>query len=155
MVSIGGLGFLLASISSYLGKDLLPLGHPASLIFIPQGLVMGIYGLVASLLSIYIWTLININFGSGKNIFNKETEKLLVTRRAILKEINVEIPLKDIKAVKLEVRDGINPLRRVCLRIKGRKDLPLTGVGKLMPLDELEESGAKLARFLGVNIEGL
>ena len=41
MVTIGGVGFLFASLSSYLGRDLLPLGHPAGLVFIPQGLVMG------------------------------------------------------------------------------------------------------------------
>ena len=37
-VTIGGVGFLLASLSSYLGRDLLPLGHPAALVFVPQGL---------------------------------------------------------------------------------------------------------------------
>ena len=31
-VTIGGVGFLLASLSSYLGRDLLPLGHPAALV---------------------------------------------------------------------------------------------------------------------------
>ena len=34
-VTIGGVGFLLASLSSYLGRDLLPLGHPAALVFVP------------------------------------------------------------------------------------------------------------------------
>ena len=65
------------------------------------------------------------------------------------------IPLKDIKAVKLEVRDGINPRRRISLRVQGRKDIPMTGVGKLLTLVELEKQGAELARFLGVNLEGL
>ena len=41
-VSIGGVGFLLASLSSYLGRDLLPLGHPSALIFVPQGLVLSL-----------------------------------------------------------------------------------------------------------------
>ena len=49
-VTIGGVGFLLASLSSYLGRDLLPLGHPAALVFVPQGLVMGLYSLAAALL---------------------------------------------------------------------------------------------------------
>ena len=47
-VSIGGIGFLLASLSSYLGRDLLPIGHPAALIFVPQGVVMGLYSIAAS-----------------------------------------------------------------------------------------------------------
>tara|TARA_Y100001968_G_C19197006_1_gene638022 strand:- start:275 stop:802 length:528 start_codon:yes stop_codon:yes gene_type:complete len=155
MVSIGGIGFLLASLSSYFGKDFLPLGHPSILIFVPQGLVMGLYGVAASLLAIYLWALIAIDFGSGRNVFDKDLGKLFVSRRGVLKVIEVEISLKDIKAVKLEVREGINPKRRITLRIKGRNDLPLTGVGQPIPLVELEQEGAELARFLGVNLEGL
>ena len=71
------------------------------------------------------------------------------------REIKLEIPLKDVKAVKLEIREGINPLRRISLRIKGRKDLPLSGVGRPSPLAEIEEEGARLARFLDVNLEGI
>ncbi len=155
MVVIGGVGFLLASLSSYQGKDLLPIGHPASLIFVPQGLLMGIYGIAAALLAIYMWTLIAVNFGSGINLFNKEKGTLVVSRRGLFKKIEIEIPLKEVKAVKLEVRDGINPLRRITLRIKGRRDLPLSGVSQPKPLVQLEQEGAQLARFLEVNLEGL
>ena len=65
MLSIGGVGFLLASFSSYFGKDLLPLGNPSTLIFVPQGLVMGLYGVAAFLLALYFWRLISIDYGSG------------------------------------------------------------------------------------------
>ena len=44
MLTIGGIGFILASISSYTGRDLLPLGNPSTLLFIPQGIIMGAYG---------------------------------------------------------------------------------------------------------------
>ena len=50
MLTIGGVGFILASISSYTGRDLLPLGNPSSLLFIPQGIIMGAYGVLANLL---------------------------------------------------------------------------------------------------------
>ncbi len=155
MVTIGGTGFVLASLSSYRGQDLLPLGHPASLIFVPQGLLMGIYGIAAFLLAIYLWTLVVIDFGSGSNIFDKEKGTLSVSRRGVFKEIKIEIPLKEVKAVKLEVKEGINPKRRIALRIQGRRDLPLSGVGQPVPLAQLEQEGAKLARFLEVNLEGL
>ncbi len=156
MVSIGGIGFLLAALSSYQGRDFLPLGHPASLIFIPQGLIMGLYGIAAFLLAIYQWTLVAMNFGAGRNCFDKDSGLLSVTRKGFFKEINLQVKLKDIKAVKLDVRDGINPRRRISLRLQGRNDLPLTGVGgKLLPLDQLEEEGAELAAFLEVNLEGL
>ena len=155
MVSIGGVGFLLASASSYLGQDLLPLGHPGSFIFVPQGLIMGLYGIAASLLAMYQWSLVVVDFGSGRNLFDKNSGQVSISRRGFLKEINISIPLKDVKAVKLEVREGINPRRRISLRIQGRRDLPLSGVGQPPALSELETEGAELARFLGVNLEGI
>jgi len=55
----------------------------------------------------------------------------------------------------VEVRDGLSPRRRLALRLQGRRDLPLTRVGEPMPLADLERSGAELARFLGVPLEGI
>ena len=62
MLTIGGIGFLLASISSYTGRDLLPLGNPSTLLFIPQGIIMGAYGIIANLLNfIYgIWFILTL-----------------------------------------------------------------------------------------------
>jgi hypothetical protein len=69
--------------------------------------------------------------------------------------IEVAIPLAEIQAVKVEVRDGLSPQRRLALRVRSRRDMPLTRVGEPMPLAELERSGAELARFLGVPLEGV
>ena len=154
MLSIGGVGFLLASFSSYFGRDFLPLGNPSTLIFVPQGLVMGLYGVAAFFLAIYFWRLISIDYGSGVNRFDKNKGILSLTRRGFLKNIEIEIPIDEIKAVKLDVREGFNPMRRVTLRIKGRKDLPISRVGSPKPLLDLESEGAEIARFLEVNLEG-
>ena len=155
MLSIGGVGFLLASFSSYFGRDFLPLGNPSTLIFVPQGLVMGLYGVAAFFLALYFWRLISIDYGSGVNRFDKNKGVLSLSRRGFLKNIEIEIPIDEIKAVKLEVREGFNPLRRVSLRIKGRKDLPISRVGSPQPLLDLENEGAEIARFLEVNLEGI
>ena len=155
MVTIGGIGFLFASISSYLGRDLLPLGHPAGLVFVTQGLVMGLYSLAAALLATYLWAVITINVGSGSNRFDRSAGVVTISRRGFRQPISVEIPIKDIQAVKVEVRDGFNTRRRVSLRVRGRRDMPLTRVGEPLPLAKLEQDGAELARFLGVNLEGL
>ena len=154
MLTIGGVGFLLASFSSYFGRDLLPLGNPSTLIFVPQGLVMGLYGVAAFFLAIYFWRLISIDYGSGVNRFDKNKGILSLTRRGFLKNIEIEVPIEEIKAVKLDVREGFNPIRRVTLRIKGRKDLPISRVGSPKPLLDLESEGAEIARFLEVNLEG-
>ena len=155
VVSTGGLGFLLTSASSRLGRDLLPIGHPAELAWVPQGLVMGLYGVAAALLATYLWAVIAIDVGAGANHFDKASGTLTVTRRGFRQFISVTTPLRDIQAVKVEVRDGLNPRRRLALRVQGRRDLPLTRVGEPMPLVELERGGAELARFLGVPLEGV
>ena len=154
-VSLGGVGFLLASASSRLGRDLLPVGHAAELIWVPQGLVMGLYGMAAVLLATYLWLVIAIDVGSGSNRFDRGKGQAVISRRGFRQRIDVEIPLRDIQAVKVEVRDGLSPRRRLSLRVQGRRDLPLTRVGEPMPLAEVELAGATLARFLGVPLEGL
>ena len=156
MLTIGGIGFILASISSYTGKDLLPLGNPSSLIFVPQGLIMGAYGLIANLLNIYLWYLVYINFGSGYNKFDKELKIVEIKRKGIFKDVEVNLKFDEIKSVKLDISEGFNPRRRIGLVLKGRrKILPLTGAGELKPLLQVEEEGARLAKFLSVNLEGL
>ena len=154
-VSIGGLGFLLTSASSRLGRDLLPIGHPAELTWVPQGLVMGLYGIAAVLLATYLWAVIAIDVGSGSNRFDRGSGQARISRQAFRQRIDVDIPLREIQAVKVEVRDGLSPRRRLALRLQGRRDLPLTRVGEPMPLADLERGGAELARFLGVPLEGL
>ena len=67
----------------------------------------------------------------------------------------IDIPIKDIKAVKLEVREGLNARRRIALRLKSGKNFPISEIGGPQPLLLLEQEGAELARFLSVNLEGL
>jgi uncharacterized membrane protein YdbT with pleckstrin-like domain len=154
-VSLGGVGFLLTSASSRFGRDLLPVGHPAELVWVPQGLVMGLYGLAAVLLATYLWTVIALDVGSGSNRFDRASGQALISRRGFRRLIEVSVPLRDIQAVKVEIRDGLSPRRRLALRIQGRRELPLSRVGEPMPLAELEMAGARLARFLSVPLEGL
>ena len=156
MLSIGGIGFILASISSYTGKDLLPLGNPSSLLFVPQGIIMGAYGILANLLNMYLWYLVYINFGSGSNCFDKISKSVEIKRKGLFKDIEVKLKFDEIKSVKLDISEGFNPRRRIALVLKGRKKvLPLSGAGELKPLLQVEEEGARLAKFLNVNLEGL
>jgi hypothetical protein len=43
VVSIGGIGFLLAGLSSYFKVNLLPVSNPLALAFIPQGIALTFY----------------------------------------------------------------------------------------------------------------
>jgi hypothetical protein len=154
--TIGGIGFLLSGLSSYFKVNLLPFADPIQLVFIPQGIAMGFYGLVGSLLGLYLWLIILWNVGGGYNEFNKEQGTATIFRQGFPGEnrrIELVYPLEDVQAIKAIVKEGIN--RTLYLRVKGKGDLPLTRVGQPIPLSELENQGAELARFLGVPLEGL
>lgn len=155
VVSLGGVGFLLTSASSRLGIDLLPIGHPSELGWVPQGLVMGLYGLAAVLLAAYLWTVIALDVGAGSNRFDRAAGTAVISRRGFRQAIRLDFPLADVQAVKVEVREGLSPRRRLALRLRGRRDLPLTRVGQPLPLADLELEGAQLARFLAVPLEGV
>ncbi|NJO41774.1 MAG: photosystem I assembly protein Ycf4 [Cyanobacteria bacterium CRU_2_1] len=155
---LGGIGFFLSSLSSYLKINLLPFSDPTQLVFIPQGIAMGFYGLVGLLLGLYLWLIILWDVGGGYNEFNKETQTFTVFRSGFPgknRRIELTYPLEDIQAIRVEIKEGLNPRRVLYLRIKGKGEIPLTPVGQPIPLSELENQGAEFARFLGVPLEGL
>lgn len=155
---IGGVGFLLAGLSSYFQVNLLIVSDPTDLQFIPQGIALTFYGVAGSLVSLYLWLVILWDVGGGYNEFNKKTNKVKIFRWGYPgknRRIELENDLKNIEAVKAEIKEGLNPTRALYLRVKGRRNIPLTRVGEPLPLSELENRGAELARFLGVPLEGI
>jgi hypothetical protein len=158
VVSLGATGFLLAGLSSYLKVNLLPFSDPTQLIFVPQGLAMGFYGVAGLLLALYLWLAIIGDIGGGYNEFNKETGEIRIFRWGFPgknRKIEINCRTEDVQAIRVEIKEGLNPRRSLYLRVKGRRDIPLTRVGEPLPLSDLENQGATLARFLGVPLEGL
>lgn len=158
VVTIGATGFFLASLSSYLHVNLLLVSDPTQLIFFPQGLVMGLYGTAGLLVATYLWLTVAWDLGGGYNEFNRETGNVKIFRWGFPgkdREIAIECKTQDVQAVRVELKEGVNPKRSLYLRVKGRRDIPLTRVGQPLSLQELEIQGAELARFLGVPLEGL
>jgi hypothetical protein len=158
IVSMGATGFLLAGISSYLKVNLLPVTDPTQLVFLPQGLVMGLYGVAGLLLALYLWLVILWDLGGGYNEFDKETGQIKIFRWGFPgknRKIELDCRTEDVQAVKVVLREGLNPRHMIYLRVKGRRDIPLTRIGQPLPIKELEIQGAELARFLQVPLEGL
>ena len=154
----GGLGFLLTGISSYFQKNLLFFINSLELAFLPQGLVMTFYVVVAISLSIYISLTIFWDVGSGYNEFDKQNELVRIVRRGFPgknRQILLVYAFKNIKSIKLNIQDGINPKRIIYLCTKDQREIPLTPVEQPRSLEVLENEASELARFLNINLEGL
>lgn len=158
VVSLGASGFFLAGVSSYTKVNLLPVGDATQLIFLPQGVAMGFYGVAGLLLALYLWGVILLDVGGGYNEFNKETGMVKIFRWGFPgknRQIEFSCRLQDVQSIRVEIKEGLNPKRALYLRAKDRREVPLTRVGLPLSLSELENQGAELARFLAVPLEGL
>ena len=153
LLVIGGVGFLLASGSSYFKINLLPFAYSIELNFIPQGILMLIYGLGALLVSIYLILIIIWDVGSGYNEFDLSSSTIRLVRRGFPGEnrnILLSYPINEIKSIEVEIKEGINPRRAIYLVTIDKRRIPLTGVGEPMPLFTLEEKATTLAKFLNI-----
>ncbi len=158
IVSLGGTGFLLAGISSYLRVNLLPFSNATQLIFLPQGIALCFYGVAGVLLATYLWLVITWDVGGGYNEFSRKNGDITIFRWGYPgknRKIELKCKTTEVQSVRVEIKDGLNPKRAIYLRIKGKRDIPLTRVGVPMSLTELENQGAELAKFLEVPLEGL
>lgn len=158
VVTIGGIGFLLAGLSSYFHTNLLLVSDMSGLQFVPQGIALTFYGVAGSLLATYLWLMIALNVGSGYNEFDKQKGKVTIYRLGFLgknRRIELVYDLDDVQAVRAEIKEGLSPKRALYLRIKPKRDIPLSPVGQPISLAKLENQGAELARFLTVPLEGL
>ncbi len=158
VISLGASGFFLSGLSSYLHVNLLPFTDPTQLIFVPQGLVMGLYGTAGLLLASYLWLVISWDLGGGYNEFDQDAGEARIFRWGFPgkdRKVELRYPLSDVQAIRVDIREGINPRRALYLKIRGRGQVPLTRVGQPLALSEIEDQGAELARFLSVPLEGL
>ena len=66
-VSLGGFGFFLTGLASFLNVNLLFFSDSSEISFIPQGIVLLFYGTVGSILGIFLTLTVWWNVGSGYN----------------------------------------------------------------------------------------
>nr|BCG67682.1 photosystem I assembly protein ycf4 [Haptophyceae sp. NIES-3900] len=154
---IGGLGFLLAGLSSYFEKNLLPFAKPIEIIFIPQGMAMSFYGTLAIFLGTFLWLTIFWNVGFGYNIFNKITGRVYIIRLGFPGKnrwLCATYLFEDIQAVQVEIKSGLDPKRELLLVTKDQR-IPLLPVGEPLPLSEVEDKAIEIAKILAVPVEGV
>jgi hypothetical protein len=175
IIFLGSCGFLATGICSYLGipnwlsllnnninqsvaLDNLSVANADNSIlpFFPQGLLMSFYGTLGFLLSIYWSLLIFWNVGGGFNEFNKKDGFVRIFRWGYPgknRKIDLSYSLKDIEAIRVELKQGIDSQRTIYLRLKGKREIPLTGIGQPLTLKEIEKQASELANFLQVSLE--
>jgi hypothetical protein len=155
---VGGLGFLLAGISSYFQTNFLPFSNPSELVFLPQGFVMMFYGSLSLGFSLYMSLTILFNIGSGYNEYNKLENLVKIVRKGFPgknREIFLTYPLSNVRAIGIKITEGLNPTRSLYLCLKDDRKIPLTPVQEPMAISELEEEAADLAKFLDLKLENL
>ena len=154
----GGIGFLLAGISSYFKVNLLPFANPTELVFIPQGLVMMFYGTLSFGVSIYIFLTVLLDIGSGYNEYNRVENLVKIVRKGFPgknRTILLTYPLSNIRAIGIKITEGLNPTRSIYLCLKDERKIPLTPVQEPTSISNLEEQAASLAKFLDLKLENL
>ena len=155
---VGGLGFLLAGLSSYFKTNLLPFANTTELVFIPQGLVMMFYGTLSLGMSFYITVTMLLDIGSGYNEYNKIENIVKIVRRGFPgrnREILLTYPLSNVRAIGIKITEGLNPTRNIYLCLKDERNIPLTPVQEPTAISSLEEEAADLANFLDLKLENL
>jgi hypothetical protein len=182
IICIGSFGFFFTGISSYFRTFLPSSGNsyfteqngPQFLLsflnilssqnggndinFFPQGLLMCFYGSLGFLLSIYWWFLIFWNVGGGFNEFNKKENFIRIFRWGYPgknRKIDLYYTLKDVESIRVEIQQGFDSQRTIYLKLKGNREIPITGIGQPLTLKEIEKQASELANFLQVSLEGL
>lgn len=155
---IGGLGFLLAGLSSYFKSNLLPFANTTELVFIPQGIVMIFYGTLSLGISIYISITILLNIGSGYNEYNKLENLVKIVRKGFPgknRDILLTYPLSNVRSIGIKITEGLNPTRSIYLCLKDKRNIPITPIQEPIAISTLEEEAADLAKFLELKLENL
>ena len=154
----GGIGFVLAGISSYFKINLLPFADPTELVFIPQGLVMIFYGILSFGVSIYIIITIILDIGGGYNEYNQVEQLVKIVRRGFPgknREVLLTYSLSNIRSIGIKITEGLNPIRSIYLCLKDERKIPLTPVQEPISISNLEEEATSLAKFLDLKLENL
>jgi hypothetical protein len=155
-VTLGGFGFLLTGLSSFLKTKLLSLFYIERMLFIPQGIILMFYGTVGLSIGTFLLLTILWNVGFGYNEYNKNSGKIVLYRKGypgVNREVFLEFEFREVKSVKMFIRDGLSPKRQLLLCLKDGREIPLIGNTALCPLSELESKALFLAYYLETVLE--
>jgi hypothetical protein len=156
IVSLGGIGFFLAGLSSFFNKNLLIFSSANEIAFVPQGIVLLFYGTVGSILGIFLTLTIWWNVGFGYNQYDRLSQKVTIYRKSFPgknQELIFTFPFEEVKSIKMRIKDGLNPKRQLLLCLADSREIPLTGIEQPTALNKIEGEAITLAKYLNVFLE--
>lgn len=158
IVTLGGCGFFLAGLSSYIQTNLLVFTNSTEISFIPQGIVLMFYGSIGSILGLFLCLTVWWDVGFGYNEYNPDLRTILLYRKGFPgknRELKFNFSFDDVKSIKIRIREGLNPRRQLLLCLKDGREIPLTGVDQPIALNIIEAEAVSLAKYLNVYLETL
>lgn len=158
IIFCGGLSFFLVGLSAYLHKQLIPSIKYTTLVFLPQGAIMTFYGTVGILISIFLWYTIILNIGSGYNEFNNDKGIITIFRLGFPgnnRILKLKYNTNEIYSIKVVIEEGLSVKREIYLKMKDKREIPLTKVGQPLSLSKLEDQAVNIAKFLDLKVEGI
>ena len=155
-IFFGSSFFFLTGLSSYGPEIFIDIFHNSdSIQFWPQGLVMTFYGLLGLIFSIYLGLTIFWSIGSGFNEFNAEKGEVRIFRWGFPgknRRIDFYYQFSEIEGVRLELKQGLNEQKNLYLKIRDKREIPLSRLGQPLTYSKIEEQAAELAKFLNVSL---
>lgn len=158
IILLGGLGFFITGLSSYAQHIFIPFVNSNLLVFLPQGAVMTFYGTLGIVISSFLWYTIILNVGSGYNEFNNLTKTVTIFRLGFPGKnrfLKLQYNIIDVTSIKIIIEDKFLSKREIFLKMKDKREIPLTKIGEPITILELENQAVELAKFLNVKIEGI
>ena len=83
---------------------------------------MCFYGILGFIFSCYLWLTLFWGVGGGFNEFNKKQGIVRIFRWGFPgknRRIDLSYDIKDIEAIRVEIKEGLNPRRILYIRVKG------------------------------------
>ena len=153
-----GLGFFLAGLSSYLNKSLIFFADTSEIHFIPQGITMLFYGTLAISFGFYNLFILFFNVGSGYNEFSKKESLIKIVRLGFPgknRNLFLNYEFKNVKKLKLLIKQGINPRCTIFLVLQDGREIPLFPAEVLLSPLETEKKAIVWSTFLNVPLESV
>lgn len=153
---LAGLSFFLVGLSSYFHQNFFFFTNTSEILFIPQGITMLFYGTLALGLCTYLLFTFVWDVGSGYNEFSKEEEVIRIIRIGFPgnnQKIFLSYDFKNIKKIKLFIKQGLNPRSNILLVLKDKREIPLYPAQIVLNPTDTEKKAIAISEFLQIPLE--